>query len=74
MERTCAYCGVGGVGRAMPFGLCAPCFTLLEDELTAAAVRVGRVGRHDAETVADVPLPVLLPSVVTNPVAQHELW
>ncbi len=62
---ACAYCGaIVHEAELGPYQLCAGCFLLLEDELTVAAMRVGRVGRHDAETVVDIPLPVLPPTAL----------
>ncbi len=60
MRVACAYCGgVVHEDELGPYHLCSSCFKLLEEELTAAAMRVGRVGRHDAETVVDMPILVL---------------
>ncbi len=61
MRGACAYCG-GVVHEAElgPYQLCAGCFSWLEDELTTTAMRVGRIGRRDAETVAEVPVPAEL--------------
>ena len=58
MRVACVYCGgVIEPGLPAPYGLCAACLGLVEAELTAAAERVGRPSRPDAETVADEPLP-----------------
>ncbi len=73
MPVVCACCG--GEVREEELArhqLCAGCFDLFVDELTTVAVRVGRFGRHDAETVVDVPLPVVLRAAATTRVAQVE--
>lgn len=58
MGVACVYCRGGFVAeRPAPYGLCPPCHALLEDELTAAAVRAARPARHDAEPLPEFILP-----------------
>ena len=61
MVGSCGWCGTPFQDRGpAEFGLCPGCYVRVEDELVDAAEWYARPAAHDAETVADGNVPVIL--------------